>query len=116
MEVIAITGGSRGIGAAAARACADRGLGVILTYNSHPEAAEAVVTQIGQSGGRAVALPLDVADTGSFPSFQEAATRAGRDLERRQPARPRQQCRVRALEPDRDRHRGAIRRPVLGAP
>jgi NAD(P)-dependent dehydrogenase (short-subunit alcohol dehydrogenase family) len=76
MEVIAITGGSRGIGAAAARACADRGLGVILTYNSHPEAAEAVVTQIGQSGGRAVALPLDVADAASFPLFRAAVTRA----------------------------------------
>jgi NAD(P)-dependent dehydrogenase (short-subunit alcohol dehydrogenase family) len=76
MEVIVITGGSRGIGAAAARACADRGLGVILTYNSHPEAAEAVVTQIGQSDGRAVALPLDVADTASFPLFREAVTRA----------------------------------------
>ncbi|SHJ21727.1 NAD(P)-dependent dehydrogenase, short-chain alcohol dehydrogenase family [Roseomonas rosea] len=76
MEVIAITGGSRGIGAAAARACADRGLGVILTYNSHPEAAEAVVTQIGQIGGRAVALPLDVADTASFSSFREAVRRA----------------------------------------
>ena len=80
MEVIVITGGSRGIGAAAAaaaaRACADRGLGVILTYNSHPEAAEAVVMQIRQSGGRAVALPLDVADTASFPLFREAVTRA----------------------------------------
>jgi NAD(P)-dependent dehydrogenase (short-subunit alcohol dehydrogenase family) len=76
MEVIAITGGSRGIGAAAARACADRGLGVILTYNSHPEAAQAVVTQIGQSGGRAVALPLDVTDTGSFPAFRAAVMRA----------------------------------------
>lgn len=76
MEVIVITGGSRGIGAATARACASRGLGVILTYNSHPEAAEAVVAQIGQSGGRAVALPLDVADTASFPSFREAVRRA----------------------------------------
>jgi NAD(P)-dependent dehydrogenase (short-subunit alcohol dehydrogenase family) len=75
MEVIVITGSSRGIGAAAARACADRGHGVILTYNSHPEAAEAVVAQIGQSGGRAVALPLDVADTASFPPFREAVTR-----------------------------------------
>ncbi|SDB22342.1 SDR family NAD(P)-dependent oxidoreductase [Belnapia rosea] len=34
MEVIVITGGSRGIGAATARACASCGLGVILTYNS----------------------------------------------------------------------------------
>jgi NAD(P)-dependent dehydrogenase (short-subunit alcohol dehydrogenase family) len=76
MEVIVITGGSRGIGAATARSCAARGFGVILTYNSHPEAAEAVVAQIGQSGGRAVALPLDVSNTASFPGFQEAVTRA----------------------------------------
>ncbi|WP_159994202.1 SDR family NAD(P)-dependent oxidoreductase [Roseomonas sp. 18066] len=76
MEAIVITGGSRGIGAAAAQACAARGLGVILTYNRHPEAAEAVVAQIGQRGGRAVALPLDVADTASFPAFREAVRRA----------------------------------------
>jgi NAD(P)-dependent dehydrogenase (short-subunit alcohol dehydrogenase family) len=75
MEVIVITGGSRGIGAAPARACDDRGLGVILTYNSHPEAAEAVVAQIGESGGRAVALPLDVAGTANFPAFGVAVTR-----------------------------------------
>jgi NAD(P)-dependent dehydrogenase (short-subunit alcohol dehydrogenase family) len=75
MEVIVITGGSRGIGAAAARACADRGLGVMLTYNSHAEAAEALVAQIGESGGRAVALPLDVADTANFPDFGKAVTR-----------------------------------------
>jgi NAD(P)-dependent dehydrogenase (short-subunit alcohol dehydrogenase family) len=79
MEVIVITGGSRGIGAAAVRACVDRGLGVILSYNRHPEAAEAVVAQIGHSGGRAVALPLDVADTASFPSFREAVRRALRE-------------------------------------
>jgi NAD(P)-dependent dehydrogenase (short-subunit alcohol dehydrogenase family) len=76
MDAIVITGGSRGIGAAAARASADRGLGVILTYNSHPEAAEAVVAQIERGGGRAVALPLDVSNTASFPSFREAVTRA----------------------------------------
>jgi NAD(P)-dependent dehydrogenase (short-subunit alcohol dehydrogenase family) len=79
MEVIVITGGSRGIGAAATRACAERGLGVILTYNSHREAAEAVVAAIGQGDGRAIALPLDVADTASFPAFREAVTRALRE-------------------------------------
>jgi NAD(P)-dependent dehydrogenase (short-subunit alcohol dehydrogenase family) len=72
MEAIIITGGSRGIGAATARACADRGLSVILTYNSRPEAAEAVVAQ---SGGRAFALPLNVSSTASFPTFREAVTR-----------------------------------------
>jgi NAD(P)-dependent dehydrogenase (short-subunit alcohol dehydrogenase family) len=76
MEVNVITGGSRDIGAAAARACADLGLSIILTYNSHPEAAEAVMAQIGQRGGRAVALPLDVADIASFPAFREAVTLA----------------------------------------
>jgi NAD(P)-dependent dehydrogenase (short-subunit alcohol dehydrogenase family) len=76
MKAIVITGGSRGIGAAAARACADRGMGIILTYNSHPKAADTVVAQIGRTGGRAVALPLDIVDTASFPSFREAVTRA----------------------------------------
>jgi NAD(P)-dependent dehydrogenase (short-subunit alcohol dehydrogenase family) len=41
MDVFVITGGSRDIGAAAAPASANRSLGVILTYNSHSEAAEA---------------------------------------------------------------------------
>jgi NAD(P)-dependent dehydrogenase (short-subunit alcohol dehydrogenase family) len=76
VEVIVITGGSRGIGAATARACADRSLGVILTYNSNPNAAEAVAGQIERGGGRAVALPLEVADTGSYPFFREAMTRS----------------------------------------
>ena len=35
--------GETGIGAATALACADHGMGVILTYNSHPEGADAPV-------------------------------------------------------------------------
>lgn len=72
MQVIVITGGSRGIGASAARACADRGMGIILTYNSQREAAAAVVAEVEARGVRGVALPLDVTDTASFPSFREA--------------------------------------------
>lgn len=61
MSVIVITGGSRGIGASTALECARRGLGVILTYEHNPGAAEDVVRRIIDAGGSAVALPLDVA-------------------------------------------------------
>lgn len=76
MGVILITGGSRGIGASTAELCARQGMGVILTYNSHPEAAQAVVQRIVSAGGKAVALPLDVADISSFEGFGEAVKQA----------------------------------------
>jgi NAD(P)-dependent dehydrogenase (short-subunit alcohol dehydrogenase family) len=72
MGVIVITGGSRGIGASAAEHAAQRGMGVILTYNANPQAAAAVVGRIAQAGGKAVALKLDVADVGSFEAFRES--------------------------------------------
>jgi NAD(P)-dependent dehydrogenase (short-subunit alcohol dehydrogenase family) len=71
MTIALITGGSRGIGAATALACARRGIGVILTYNSNPDAAAGVVDRITDAGGTAVALKLDVADSTSFPAFSE---------------------------------------------
>jgi len=76
MSVIVITGGSRGIGASAAIACAQRGQGVILTYRDHPAAANAVVERIGAAGGKAVALPLDVANTAQFAPFGAAVLAA----------------------------------------
>ena len=66
MNIAIITGGSRGIGAATALACARRGLGVIITYNSNPDAAADVVGKINANGGTAVALELDVTDTTTF--------------------------------------------------
>lgn len=75
MNIVLITGGSRGIGAATALECARRGLGVILTYNSNPASAEKVVAEIVDAGGSAVALPLDVADTSSFPAFGDTVAR-----------------------------------------
>lgn len=69
MKIAVITGGSRGIGAATAIAAARRGMGVILTYNQNPDAAESVVERIKADGGKAVALQLDVSDSKSFPAF-----------------------------------------------
>lgn len=75
MKVIVITGGSRGIGASAAIQCAERGMGVILTYKNQPEAAASVVERIEALGGKAVALPLDVGDANSFASFRDDVRR-----------------------------------------
>ncbi|RQO33663.1 3-oxoacyl-ACP reductase [Herminiimonas sp. KBW02] len=70
MNVVVITGGSRGIGASTALECARRGLGVILTYNSQSTKADEIVNQIYDLGGKAVALKLDVSDTNSFLAFR----------------------------------------------
>jgi len=81
MKIVIITGGSRGIGASAARLCAKRGMGVILTYNSNPALAETVVDGIEADGGKAVALKLDVADTSAFRDAVSAALKAQWDRE-----------------------------------
>jgi NAD(P)-dependent dehydrogenase (short-subunit alcohol dehydrogenase family) len=76
MTIALITGASRGLGRSTALQCAARGSGVILTYNSHPDGAGAVVRAIEANGGKAVALKLDVADTASFPAFKQAVAAA----------------------------------------
>ena len=76
MNVIIITGGSRGLGRSAALECAARGMGVIVTYNSHPEGAEAVVAEIERAGGKAVALALDVGQTSTFGTFRDQVATA----------------------------------------
>jgi NAD(P)-dependent dehydrogenase (short-subunit alcohol dehydrogenase family) len=56
-----VTGGSRGIGAATARLAARRGYAVALSYLRDRRSADAVVREVEQSGGRAVAVAADVA-------------------------------------------------------
>jgi NAD(P)-dependent dehydrogenase (short-subunit alcohol dehydrogenase family) len=64
-----VTGGSRGLGKSAALHIARGGSDVILTYRSQRAEADAVVKEIEAMGRRAVALPLDVADSSSFAGF-----------------------------------------------
>ncbi len=67
-----VTGGSRGLGRAAALALAGAGHDLILTYRSARAEAEAVIAEVERAGGRAVALALDVGDSASFPAFAQA--------------------------------------------
>jgi 3-oxoacyl-[acyl-carrier protein] reductase len=57
-----VTGGSRGIGRAAAQILARQGARVILTYVRDAEAAQHTVQSIEAAGGRAEAEKLDTAD------------------------------------------------------
>ena len=68
-KIALITGGSRGLGRNAALHLARRGVDVILTYRSRQAEAESVVADIEALGGKAAALPLDVADSRAFASF-----------------------------------------------
>jgi NAD(P)-dependent dehydrogenase (short-subunit alcohol dehydrogenase family) len=60
-RILVITGGSRGIGAATALLAAERGYAVCVNYHRRSEAAEKVVRQIAEQGGRAIAVQADVA-------------------------------------------------------
>ncbi|CAH0155634.1 MULTISPECIES: SDR family oxidoreductase [unclassified Pedobacter] len=68
-KIALITGGSRGLGKNAAIKIAAKGLGVIVTYQSKKEEAEATVNEIKQLGVQAAAIQLNVADTKTFDAF-----------------------------------------------
>ncbi|WP_421507807.1 SDR family NAD(P)-dependent oxidoreductase [Erwinia rhapontici] len=68
-KIALITGGSRGLGQNSALKLAAKGIDVILTYRNQQQEAEAVVARIQALGARAVALPLDVADSQGFSAF-----------------------------------------------
>ena len=60
--VLLITGGGRGIGAAAARLAAAEGYRVAVNYRVRQDAAEALVDEIAAAGGAAAAFAADVAE------------------------------------------------------
>jgi NAD(P)-dependent dehydrogenase (short-subunit alcohol dehydrogenase family) len=70
-KIAVVTGGSRGLGRNAALHLARKGVGVVLTYRSGREGAEAAVAEINALGGPAAALQLDTSDVAGFPAFAD---------------------------------------------
>ncbi|WP_312561831.1 SDR family oxidoreductase [Anaerospora sp.] len=72
MRIAIVTGGSNGIGKSTALELGNRGISVILTYNSYKDRAEAIVKEIEKNKGvRAVALKLDLTERSTFEAFAQ---------------------------------------------
>jgi glucose 1-dehydrogenase len=73
-----VTGANSGIGLAVAVALANDGANVVVNYVTHPEAADAVVKQIEDNGGSAIALKADVSNEAEVQSmFQQMIAKYG---------------------------------------
>lgn len=78
-KVAIVTGGSRGLGRAAAEALAARGAHVVITYVRGEAEARAAVEAITAKGGKAEAIGFDVADMAAAEAaIADAAKRLGR--------------------------------------
>ena len=78
-QLVLITGGSRGIGAATALLAARHGYAVAVNYAANSLAADEVVRQIRQAGGQAMAVHADVANEAQVMAmFEKIDARFGR--------------------------------------
>jgi len=68
-KIALITGGSRGLGRDMVLLLARSGIYVVFTYHTDKPASASVVEEVRKSGGRAVALQLDMAQVASFDGF-----------------------------------------------
>lgn len=77
-KVAIVTGASKGIGAAAAKALAAEGAAVTVNYSSGKDGAERVVSQITREGGKAIAVHADVSKAADVKQmFEETKKRLG---------------------------------------
>ena len=78
-KVAIVTGASKGIGAAIARAFATAGAAVAVNYASSKADADRVVGEIVKAGGKAVAIQADVAKRADVQRlFRETMEKLGR--------------------------------------
>ncbi|MEZ0167759.1 SDR family NAD(P)-dependent oxidoreductase [Microvirga sp. TS319] len=73
-KVALVVGGSRGIGAAAARKLASMGAQVAVTYKTRRDAADEVVSDITEAGGKAAAFEADIVQAPAIDSLLQAVS------------------------------------------
>ena len=74
-KVAVVTGASKGIGAAIAKALGAAGASVVVNYASSKTGAEAVVAEIAKAGGKAVAVQGDVSKAAEAQAIIDAAVK-----------------------------------------
>jgi 3-oxoacyl-[acyl-carrier protein] reductase len=75
-RVAIVTGASKGIGAATAKALAAEGAAVAVNYSAGKEGAERVVSQITREGGKAIAIQADVSKAADVERMFEETKKA----------------------------------------
>lgn len=75
-KVALVTGASKGIGAAIAKAFAEEGASVVVNYASSKADADRVVAEITRKGGKAVAIQGDVSKGGDVQRLFEGTKQA----------------------------------------
>lgn len=75
-KVAIITGASKGIGAGIAKLFAESGASVVVNYGASKDAADAVVAEIKNSGGKAVAIQADFSKTADIRRLFEESKHA----------------------------------------
>ncbi len=75
-KVAIVTGASKGIGAAIAKALGAQGASVVVNYASSKEGAEAVAGVINQTGGKAITVQGDVSKQAEAKGIIDAAIEA----------------------------------------
>src|SRR4030095_7945656 len=74
-KVAVVTGGSKGIGAAIAKALAHEGASVVVNYASSKDGADKVVNEINSNGGKAIAVGGDVTKQSEANAIIDAAVK-----------------------------------------